>query len=273
MTTDPVTALRETREQWGDLLAAIERPPVADWPPRETRSFLDLGTADAERTDRPAVGRLPLTLRQHPAPLNLDALDAALSIETALFGLADQLAAAGQRPVRSVPVPLVGSFATWISDPADRDDPDRWHYAGLRHLDRRAPVSSAGSRANGLHWAACWIEDRLTQTEPTELHGVVRGVLREHAEQVATDAHRAMQRALGRDGRTTVLPAPCPWCHGELTARTTSGDPMAAVVTCGTGPTCTAPAPYDGEARRTWRGADLCGLYGALSAAGRRATA
>jgi hypothetical protein len=250
-----VQQLAAIREQWGDLLAAIERPPAAEWPPRETRAFLDLGAADAERTDRPAVGRLPLTLREHPAPLNLDALDAACEIEAALFDLADRLAAAHQ------------------SITADRDSADRWHYAGLRHLDRRAPVSSAGSRANGLHWAACWIEDRLSATEPTELHGVVRGVLREHAEQVIAAAHRAMTRALGRDGRTTVLPAPCPWCHGELTARTTSGDPMAATVTCGTGPTCTAPAPYDGDARRVWRGADLCGLYGAMSAANRRATA
>jgi hypothetical protein len=246
-----VQQLAEIREQWGDLLAAIDRPPVAEWPPRELRHTLDV--ADTE--PGPQVGRLPLTLRQHPAPLNLDALDAALSVEVALFALADQLAAAHQ------------------STTVGRDDPDRWHYAGLRHLDRRAPVSTAGSRANGLHWAAMWIEDRLKATEPTELHGVVRGVLREHAERVVAAAHRDMARALGRDGRTTVLPAPCPWCHGELTARTTSGDPMAAVVTCGTGPTCTAPAPYDGEARRTWRGADLCGLYGAMSAAGRRATA
>lgn len=253
--TDAVTALREIRGQWGDLLAAIDTPPTAEWPPRTNREWEKPAAPDLDPGPGPRVGRLPLTLREHPAPLNLGALDAALSVERALFDLADRIAAATQ------------------STTTGRDSADRWHYAGLRHLDRRSPVSTSGSRALGLHWAAVWIEDRLTATEPTELHGVVRGVLLAHAERVTTEAHRTLLAALGRDGRDTVLPAPCPWCHGELTARTTSGDPMAAVVTCGTGPTCTAAAPYDGEARRVWRGADLCGLYGAMAAAERRATA
>lgn len=257
--TDPTTAvadLRSIREQWGDLLAAIDQPPAPEWPPRETRSFLTLATEP--RTDTPPgpqVGRLPLTLREHPAPLNLGALDAAMAIERDLFDLADHIASVVQRSI------IPGDYRV------DRDNnhsPDRWHFA--------APTS-AGSRANGLHWAAVWLEDRLAAKERTELHLTVRGMLLDDATSIVAEAARTMRRALGRDGRTTVLPAPCPWCRGELTARTTSGDPMAAVITCGTGPTCTAPAPYDGEARRVWRGPDLCGLYGALSAAKRRATA
>lgn len=253
-----VQQLADIREQWGDLLAAIDTPPAHVWPPRQPSHSLD---AEEAGHDGPAVGRLPLTLWQHPAPLNLDALDAACAIEQDLFALADRIAASVQTPYGSIVPEHIEA------------EPDRWEFAGLRHLDLRSPHYSPGSRANGLHWCARWISDRLGQTEPTDLHGVVRGALRIHAETVTDTCTRTLARALGRDGRDTVLPAPCPWCGGELTARTTSGDPMAAVVTCGTGPTCTAPAPYDGEARRTWHGADLCGLYGALSAAERRATA
>jgi hypothetical protein len=256
--------LHTIRTQWGDLLAAIGQPPRTDWPPRQP-SEQHLTREDAGTDTGPQVGRLPLTLRQHPAPVNLTALDAALSIETELFALADRIAAAIQRPVKML--------VTTPQDKADATDADRWHYAGLRHLDRRSPVATAGSRALGLHWCAVWIEDRLAQTEPTDLHGVVRGVLREHAERVTAEAHATLARALGRDGRDTVLADPCPWCHGQLTARTTSGDPMAAVVTCGTGPTCTAPTVYDGEARRVWRGHLLGQLYGALSAARSNETA
>jgi hypothetical protein len=248
-TTTTVADLTEIREQWGDLLAAIGRRPRAEWPPRD--SITALLTPAAE--DGPAVGRLPLTLREHPAPLNLDALDAACAIERGLFDLADQIADAT------------------IPDPRD-DDPARWHYPTVRDIGR-ASAASAGSRALGLHWCAVWIEDRLTQTEATALHNRVPAWLAERAAAVAADARDVLQRALGRDGRDTVLPAPCPWCRGELTARTRSGDPMAAVVTCGTGPTCGAPVPYDERARRHWRGADLVGLYAALAASERRATA
>jgi hypothetical protein len=98
-------------------------------------------------------------------------------------------------------------------------------------------------------------------------------VLRDHAERVTSEAHRLLLAALGRDGRTTVLADLCPWCGGELTARTTSGDPMAATITCGSGPMCTAPAPYDDRARRTWHGRDLVGLFTALTAARAKETA
>ncbi|NUQ88156.1 MAG: hypothetical protein HOQ43_06800, partial [Glycomyces artemisiae] len=55
--------LTAIREQWGDLLAAIERPPAAEWPPRETRGFLDQGAADDadQEPTEPRLGRLSLT--------------------------------------------------------------------------------------------------------------------------------------------------------------------------------------------------------------------
>lgn len=268
MTDATVQQLRDIREQWGDLLCAINRPPVQEWPPRETAGFLD----HAADTDAPAVGRLPLTLRQHPAPINLHAHDAACAIGQALFDLADRIAASVQRPMGTIDVGTWGDPDATIPNPRD-DDSARWHFAGLRHLDRRAPVATAGSRALGLHWCAVWIEDRLGQTEPTDLHGVVRGVLRGHAERVTAEAHTTLARALGRDGRDTRLDDPCPWCHGVLTARTTSGDPAAATITCDTGPTCTAPTVYDDRARRTWHGRDLVGLFTALTAARAKETA
>lgn len=246
MTTDTTTAavthLRAIREQWGDLLCAIDTPPAQEWPPVYDRAW-ERPPAEPDAQ----IGRLPLTLREHPAPLNLGALDAAVAVETALFDLADRLAPVVQRS---------------ISAPDDRSDPDRWHY--------RTPTWH-GSRANGLHWCAVWLERRLLDEDHSKAHWPLSLFLLDEVTTEVAAAHRVMTRTLGRDGRDTVLPTPCPWCRGELTARTTSGDPMAAVVTCGTGPTCTAPAPYDGEARRVWRGADLCGLYGALSAAQRRA--
>jgi hypothetical protein len=261
VTDTAVQQLRDIREQWGDLLTAIATPPAPVWPPVQP-SVQHLA---AEDDDTPAVGRLPLVLRQHPAPANLDALDAAVSIEVELFALADRLAAAIQR-------------GAWDDD--DRRRPDRWRYPTGGDLARRgAPTAPArddfqpGSRTLGLHWAARWISDRLAQTEPTDLHGIVRGVLRDHAERVTAQAHRTMLAALGRDGRDTVLADPCPWCHGTLTARTTSGDPAAATITCDTGPTCPAPTAYDDRARRTWHGRDLVQLYSALSAARAKETA
>jgi hypothetical protein len=284
MTDTAVQQLKAIREQWGDLLHAITVPPAPVWPPVQP-SVQHLA---AEDDDAPAVGRLPLTLRQHPAPLNLDALDAAMGIERGLFDLADRLAA-------SVQVPHAACCPKHVEP-----EPDRWHYATDREVLLRTPtrlmsgtdprtdrdrhmealhgvprvqrtkagrgdtmpVTTAGSRTLGLHWAACWISDRLAATEPTGLHGVVRGVLRDHAERVTAQAHRTLLAALGRDERAIPASEPCPWCHGTLTTRTTSGDPDDMTITCDTGPSCTAPTPYDTDpgsrtfGRRRWAGRD-----------------
>jgi hypothetical protein len=256
--TDAVTHLRAIREQWGDLLAAIEQPPVAEWPPRELKHTL----AAVDTEPGPQVGRLPLTLREHPAPLNLDALDAAMEIERVLFDLADGIAADHQQPVATLDTGTYNDPFATIPDPIDASDADRWNYPS---------PTSPGSRAFGLHWCAVWLERAFAGENP--LCSPLSPFRVDQLTLVAALVVRDMARALGRDGRTTVLPAPCPWCHGQLTARTTSGDPYAATVTCGTGPTCTAPTPYDTEARRTWHGRDLVQLYGALTAARSKETA
>ncbi|WND36939.1 hypothetical protein RI578_22795 [Streptomyces sp. BB1-1-1] len=269
-TVQAIYDLRAVREQWGDLLAAIERPPAAEWPPREARGFLDQ-LAAADRTDddlEPSaaarVGRLPLILREHPAPLNLDALDAAIAVERDLFDLADLLAAAIQRPIRTGRDP----HGRFTRDHDDATNPARWHPPTHRDTGPAA-ASSAGSRAYGLHWAAVWLEGRVCGEDTDgDLFALLPPYLLEQAAQVAARARRTVERALSRDGRTTTLDDPCPWCRGQLVGRTRPGG--EPVVTCSTGEGCGAPAILD-HGRRTWRGAELVGLFGALDAARNRA--
>ncbi|MDK0520372.1 hypothetical protein [Streptomyces sp. ML-6] len=249
--------LRAIREQWGDLLAAIGRPPRAEWPPRDSRA---LG-AVAEPDDEPAVGRLPLVLREHPAPANLTALDAAVSVEQALFTACDAIAAAVQRPIRRRRVALRSTPPRTVirEDQADRDDPARWHYP--------APTSP-GSRAYGLHWAAVWLEGRALDEQSGDLFRPLPEPVLVDLATVARRARARVETALGRDGRPTVLDRPCPYCRGRLTAHTRTGDPMAATIVCSTGEPCPAPVLLD-HGRRTWTGADLVTLYVALESAHR----
>jgi hypothetical protein len=256
--------LRAIREQWGDLLAAIERPPAATWPPRESRGFLDQAAAEDRTPAAPIIGRTPLTLREHPAPLDLDALDAALEVERDVFDLADQIAEQAQRPVRRRPSLSMPSYSgrtapqrtRMVVDRADATDPARWHYQ---------TATSPGSRAYGLHWAAVWIEGRVIgDALDGDLFAPLSPRLLDHAAAVAARARRTLERALARDGRTTHLDTPCPWCGGQLVGHTRPGG--EPVVTCSTGEGCGAPATLD-RGRRVWRGAELVGLWSAMDAA------
>ncbi|MBT2427219.1 hypothetical protein J7F02_16460 [Streptomyces sp. ISL-112] len=93
--------LAAVREHWGDLLAAIAEPPrTAEWMPYERRGFLDQLAAVDQADDEPTVGRLPLILREHPAPANLRALDAALDVEREVFEMCDAVAERVQLPAR-----------------------------------------------------------------------------------------------------------------------------------------------------------------------------
>jgi hypothetical protein len=262
--------LTAVREQWGDLLAAISRRPATEWPPREARGFLDQFATDDRAEDDDAtpveavVGRLPLSIREHPAPLNLDALDAALAVERDLFDLADAVAEQVQRPVHSVPVPAVSVHTMWIGDPGDRTDPGRWMIPTVRDVGP-ASAASAGSRAYGLHWAAVWLEGRALDEPYSDLFRPMPHNLLDHMTRTAAHARRVVERALQRDGRTTTLPKPCPWCGGELTGCTRAGG--EPYVTCVRGEACGAPVSLD-RGRRTWRGAELVGLWTAMPVPG-----
>ncbi|MEV2203754.1 hypothetical protein AB0E11_27860 [Streptomyces fradiae] len=249
--------LRAIREQWGDLLAAIARPPAAEWPPRDSRAYIDGHLAeqadtieDEHQDDEHTVGRLPLLLREHPAPLNLDALDAATKAERELFDLADAVAEYVQRPIR----PARDGRGRAVTDQADAADPARWHYQAQ---------TSPGSRAYGLHWACVWIEGRIVGDDVGALFTPMPPLLLDHAAATVRRARQTVERALGRDGRTTALADPCPWCSGQLTGRTRAGG--EPVVTCSGGVDCGAPVPVE-RGRRVWRGADLVGLWVALEA-------
>lgn len=250
-TLDPVARqtvadLRAIREQWGDLLAAIERPPAAEWPPREYRTVdIQAAALDDETPAEPRIGRLPLTLREHPAPINLDALDAAMQVEAALFTACDAIATRVQRPEH------VG-------------DPRLWRLPTVRDIGP-ANAAHAGSRAYGLHWAAVWLEGRALNEDTGDgdpFLPLPPAVLDDLA-RVARLARARVERALQRDGRTTTLDDPCPWCGGKLVGRTRPGG--EPVVTCSTGEGCGAPVTLD-HGRRTWRGAELVGLFAALDA-------
>ncbi|PJN40495.1 hypothetical protein CG747_12550 [Streptomyces sp. CB02959] len=254
--------LAAVREAWGDLLAAIERRPAAEWPPREARGFLDQLAADEHHVEddavpaEPTFGRLPLVLREHPAPLNLSALDAAIEVERALFDLADQVAEQVQRPIRTTR----DAHGHITTDQADAADPARWRY--------QAPTSP-GSRAFGLHWAAVWIEGRAEDEPHGDLFAPTPPRLLDQIADTAHRARRAVERTLGRD-RTTALDDPCPWCAGQLAGHTRpDGEP---VVTCSTGEACAAPVDLAGR-RRVWRGVDLVGLWVALDGRRRGAAA
>lgn len=233
---ETAAALRAVRQQWGDMLLAIETPPAADWPPRQLAQTLRPVADEPHHLDEVEqhLGRAPLVLREHPAPLNLDALDAALAVERMIFGLADTLAAAVQRAELG-------------------DDPRLW-------TPRRE--HGPGSRAHGLHWAAVWVEGRTldedTEPEYNDTGRLVSapfaplpGYLVHEAHRVARQCERLVLRTLGLDERDNVLPGrPCPWCGGELVAHT--GPDTAPTITCSTGEPCPAPVTLDARGRRVW---------------------
>ncbi|MGW4727648.1 hypothetical protein ACWEQC_00340 [Streptomyces shenzhenensis] len=256
MTTDrgqqAADDLAAVREQWGDLLAAISEPPrLAEWMPYERRGFLDQVAAEDRAGDEPVVGRLPLVVREHPAPANLRALDAALAVEAEVFAMCDAVAERVQRTV-------------------DRTDARLWSLPTVRAAEWRHDadriVDRIGSRAHGLHWACVYLAGRALSEPDGELFRITPAPLLDQIVAVAGAARRRVEAALGREGRTLTLDDLCPFCKaGRIVVHNGHGDPRAAVATCSTGPVC--PAPVDLErGRRAWRAGALVGLFTALDA-------
>lgn len=246
---ETVRALRTIRGQWAALLLAIETPPADHWPPRQLAHTMREGDDEQLVEDR-----APLVLREHPAPLNLAALDAGRAVERLVFDLADTLAAAVQR--------------------TEPGDPRAWVCT-----DPSAPDShrAAGSRRHGLHWACVWVEGRVLDEDTAperELDGalapppfeVLPLYLLHEARRTARIAEARVLRALGLDARSTPVPdRACLWCGGDLELHTAPD--TAPSVTCSTGPQCNAPVPLDEHGRRVWGWGDLLALVAALAEA------
>jgi len=263
-----VDHLRTVRQEWATLLIAIETPLAATWPPAQLSTHL----AQQLAADATLVtDRAPLTLREHPAPANLDALDAAVRAEGLMFDLADTLAAAVQRPIGRRLISSPGRPAVWADDEADAGDPRRWAF--------RSPTDP-GSRRHGLHFAALWVEGRLLDEDTTPeqhpdytrqpaLFGLLPGHLRHEAMRVAGQCSRLVLRALQLDARSTPIEGrPCPWCAGLLVLHTAPDD--APRITCRGGIDCPAPVPVDERGRRVWGAVDIPSLAAALNGAGER---
>ncbi|MEU9606404.1 hypothetical protein [Streptomyces sp. NPDC048057] len=246
---ETVDALRTVRELWGELLLAIETPPADVWPPRQLAHTLR--AADDEQL---VADRAPLVLREHPAPLNMTALDTGLAVERMLFDLADTLAAAVQR--------------------AETGDPRRWEFQQPGATDARR---TAGSRAHGLHFASVWIEGRVLDEDTgpeQQLDGTPTAPpfeplpphLLHEARRTARVAEGRLLRTLGLDRRSTPVPDQrCPWCGGELTLHSAPDEPPT--VTCSVGSECAAPVPLNERGRRVWGWGDLAALVMALGTA------
>ncbi|MEU7163125.1 hypothetical protein AB0A70_00495 [Streptomyces morookaense] len=244
---ETVAALRTIRETWAELLLAIETPPADVWPPRQ------LAHTMRANDELLVEDRAPLVLREHPAPLNLRALDIGLDIEQQVFDLADRLA---------------------IVQHAAPGDPRRWDY--------RSPTSP-GSRAHGVHWACVWIEGRVLDEDTTPEQqpdgtfaaapfDVLPPHLLHEARRVARACEGRLLRLLGLDQRNIPIPdRSCPWCGGELTLHTEPE--QAPTVSCSTGPACTAPVSLDAYERRVWGWGELPTLLEALVTAPKGGTA
>ncbi|MFJ7208218.1 hypothetical protein ACIQWR_32415 [Streptomyces sp. NPDC098789] len=236
-----VAALRLVREKWGDLRAAVEAPPTpADWPPRERAAFLD------KVAEQPLLvaDREPYALRAHPAPLNLDAHDAAVAVEEWLFDLADTCAEVTQEHT-----PL--------------DELHRWNYS-----TQRGP----GSRTQGAHWASVFVEGRVlgqfTADDDETLDEPLFAPLPEwalhEAHRVARQCADRVLRTLRHDERSASSRYPCPWCASLLTSYSASGNVQR--ITCSGGPSCSAPVPLDLDGHRVWERSDMGPLLALIAA-------
>lgn len=65
-----------------------------------------------------------------------------------------------------------------------------------------------------------WIERRIFGEAAGDLFTVVPLRTLDAAAAITRRARATVERALNRNGRTTTLSDPCPWCAGILTGRT-----------------------------------------------------
>ncbi|MGW4810526.1 hypothetical protein ACWEPB_02625 [Kitasatospora cineracea] len=162
--------------------------------------------AAIERAERTAIAPGP-----RPAPLRVSTLDLITELEAELNALADQLAAAIQRPAFTVRPANPGDLAArQIAlaiaqvDATDRRDPRRWH------------INRPGQVDGGQ--AAAWIAARLDG--PSGPHRALTPREEQHVRTVAREIRHRLDQALGnRDTTRTPLGYNCS-CGGRLTMLT-----------------------------------------------------
>lgn len=207
--------------------------------------------AAAAREDRER-----LALAEQRAPLRLHVVDACRAVEVVLCSLADEIAAAVQRP------PFAPPRRPNPADPVARDmallaarddaDPGRWHY----NLADRGAIRAA-------EWLLARLEGEPGPCLPLD------EAQHERIGRIAREAARRVERTIGIEPRRGFpMNRACPWCGASLTMH--RGGSEAPSVTCENGFACGAPVPVI-EGRRTWAAPhELTALEAALEAAAHR---
>lgn len=222
MTTSPATLLRQITLTWPQIATALEDGTTGTWPPagRMTDYLAALDdTAAAEHRYHRARHRLildrdPAQLGTTRPPLSIHVHDTMRTIELALAGCADAIAAR----VQIEPIPFPGP--EWPADDrarraarsrADIADPRRWRFRGRTP---RAPYTAL--------WLLARVEARpgpfrpLTDTDRRHIGGIAR------------EAIARMDGVLGLSVAEVQHDRACPDCAGPVTVRTEAGDPPTA---------------------------------------------
>ncbi|WP_393057694.1 hypothetical protein [Streptomyces sp. LN549] len=220
--------LRQIATTWRDLNDALGMPAQIGGFGRGLRAYLAatdaLDADEVEALGHQRAARRFLEQDAHllgvrPIPIRLGVYETMRVIEAALIEVADQTAAAVQRPSMS-PAPR-----NWpASDRQRRDqlaradaiDPRRWRYTGTRTAQ----------------YAALWLLGRVTGTGGP--FTPLSDAQSRHIGHVAQEARHRIEQALDTGAETVTLTPPCPGCGGTITVYGGAGaSPLANCASCG----------------------------------------
>ncbi|MBT2449460.1 hypothetical protein J7F03_20685 [Streptomyces sp. ISL-43] len=219
MTT--ATALRTIATDWPRLTTALEDGTNGTWPPAGRMTdylrALDVEQAEYDRWragHRAALDRNPAQLGATRPPLSIHVHDAMRTIEIALAGCADVIAAQSQiepTPFATADWPAADRTRRNARARADLADPKRWRFRGNVP---RAPYTAL--------WLLARVEARPGPFRPLTDAG------RRHIAGIAREAVTRMDRVLGLVVADVEDARPCPDCGGLITVRSGAGAPPMA---------------------------------------------
>ncbi|MBP2583368.1 hypothetical protein J3A78_003846 [Streptomyces sp. PvR006] len=206
-------------DNWPVLQDAVTTPAKATgWPPAMGVARI-LSEEERIRAVEERLDTDPSAFGPRPVPIAVDILDILRAVEQDLVGLADEMAAAIQRPV----LPTM-SGGGWRDDAhrqlvllsaKDSADPRRWRYSGQRDLAR----------------AAEWIAGRVAGAPgPFRLLLPVEQVRVDSVVQACADQVRRALGIVGIARREQPVPFPCTGCAGQLVV--CGGDGQPPTVEC-----------------------------------------